>query len=207
MPAPAPSAPVPPSAPPADQHEPGGVGDLLPAPPLPPAYRGLRAWQRALALAVAVHRLSRTLPADEQDALAAELRRTALGIPGAIAAGSAVWERGEYVRALVAAQGLLARLETIVALGEQLGLVQPDEERAVLLHTAEVRRLLAGLARATRSRGAAPPEPADAPLPEPSPIEAAPSPGDSAPARGTAAGGPTPPSMRRTRRRGPGVTG
>jgi four helix bundle protein len=111
---------------------------------------------------VATHRLARTLPAEEQDGLAAELRRTGYGIPGAIAAGNAVWERAEYARALVAAQGLLARLETLVATGVALGAVSAADEAALLAVCAEVRRLIGGLARATRAGGRAP---ASAPTP------------------------------------------
>ena len=135
------------------------MADMLPASGFVPSYRGLRAWQRALELAVAVHRLARTLPAEERDGLAMELRRAADGIAGAIAAGSAVWERAEYARALLAAQGLVARLETLVAVGVALGVVTPADETALLAVTVEVRRLIGGLARVTRAggRGAPPP--------------------------------------------------
>ena len=119
-------------------------------------YRGLRAWQRALDVAVEVHRLARALPKAEQDALAAELRRAAVAVPAYVAAGNAVPDRGEYGRALLAAQGALARLETLVALGERLTLVGTGAAAAVLAGTADTGRLIRALARSV-AQSAAPP--------------------------------------------------
>lgn len=145
-----PAAPAPSRQPSAPSELPPVVAPTAPTPgAFPPAYHGLRAWQRAVDLAVETHRVARGFPPAEQEALAAELRRTAYGIGGAVAAGSAVHDRAEYQRALAAARGLLARLDTLVAVGVRLNLVTDADAATLRVHALDVARLVRGLVRFT----------------------------------------------------------
>ena len=128
-------------------------------------YRALKLWQRALDVAADVHRLSRTFPAGEQDGLGGELRRAAAAVPAAVAAGSLAADRVDHQRALQTAVAAVARVETLVALAERLEFVTTRDAIGVLSGSADVTRLLRGLARflVTRADGprtSAPAEPA-----------------------------------------------
>lgn len=125
------------------------VAPAAPTPSLPRAaagYRILRAWQRALDVAARAHQLARALPADE-GALAADLRRAGAAVPGHIAAGNLSYDPVEHRRALLAATGALARVETFALLAERLALASATEVAALLAESADTLRLVRGLAR------------------------------------------------------------
>lgn len=119
-------------------------------------YRALKLWQRALDVAADVHLLTRTFPDGEQDGLGGELRRAAASVPAAVAAGSLAGDRADHQRALQSAVAAVARVETLAALAERLGLVGTREVVDVLAGTGDVTRLLRGLTRflAARDDGA-----------------------------------------------------
>lgn len=114
-------------------------------------YRILRAWQRALDVAAHAHRLAHAMPASEQNTLAADLRRAGAAVPTHVAAGNLAYDRGEYRRALLAAQTALARVETLALLAERLALVPSTDVAALLATSADTLRLVRALARAVDS--------------------------------------------------------
>ncbi len=145
-----------PATAPTAPEEAGASSLTTSAPATAPGYRALKVWQRALDLAAEAHRVARGLPKAEQDGFAADLRRLASAVPAHVAAGSAPYDRVEYRRALVQAQGELARVETTVLLGARLGLVSERDTTTLLAHATDVGRLLRGLARSvTNDEGAA----------------------------------------------------
>ena len=114
----------------------------------PSGYKGLKVWQRAMDLAVAIHQLTLTLPAHEQDVLAAELRRSSIQVPSYIAAGNSHFQRVEHVQYLSAAHGAVARLESTLLLAERLGYVAAKEAAALAAQATHVGYLLRALTRA-----------------------------------------------------------
>ena len=58
-------------------------------------FRDLEAWQAAMDLAVAAHKLAASLPAAERFELGSQLRRSATSVPSNIAEGHA--QRGDRV--------------------------------------------------------------------------------------------------------------
>jgi four helix bundle protein len=98
----------------------------------PPAYRGLRVWQRALDLVVDAAPLARTLAAEGHGGLAGDLFRAGTAVPAHIAAGSVAASRGEYQHALAAALASAARFETLVAAAERLAPNAADACAALL---------------------------------------------------------------------------
>ena len=128
------------------------VAVAIPVPAARPSlagYRILRAWQRALDVAAHAHRLAHAFPADEQHALAADLRRAGAAVPTHIAAGNLSYDAEEHRRALVATQTALARVETLALLAEHLALAPAPEVAALLAESADTLRLVRGLARVT----------------------------------------------------------
>ena len=140
--------------------------------PLPPGYRGLRVWQRALELATGVYSLSADFPASAQDALAVPMRRAAAAIAAAIAEGNVRYAPREYAHYLSQAIGTVAEVETLLFLASRLGYAPEERFTPLLAHCVEIGRMLRGLSRtvqaprtpidagATRRRAPARPSPA-----------------------------------------------
>lgn len=77
-------------------------------------FKSLIVWQKSLALAKEVYRLSDLLPARESYALADQMRRSAVSIPSNIAEGSRRNGKKDYAHFVSIAHGSLAELETQV---------------------------------------------------------------------------------------------
>jgi four helix bundle protein len=119
--------------------------------PLPPGYRGLRVWQRALELATGVYSLSADFPASAQDALAVPMRRAAAAIAAAIAEGNVRYSPREYAHYLSQAIGTVAEVETLLFLASRLGYAPEERFTPLLAHCVEIGRMLRGLSRTVQS--------------------------------------------------------
>jgi four helix bundle protein len=106
----------------------------------------LIAWQKAMTLAEAVYRISAALPTDERFGLTAQMRRAAVAIPSNIAEGQGRRTDGEFLNLISVAHGSVRELETQLMLCERLGFLDGQRVAAVLKQTAEVGRLINGLA-------------------------------------------------------------
>jgi four helix bundle protein len=115
-------------------------------------YRDLRVWEKAMELAVEVHRLTKRLPKKDGDGLVSQLRRAAASIPANIAEGHGRNHLGEYLHHLSIANGSLTELETHLCLAERLETLPAERIQALLQRTAEISRMLAGLSKALRAK-------------------------------------------------------
>lgn len=114
-------------------------------------FMDLIAWQKAMALAEAVYRISAALPTDERFGLTAQMRRAAVGIPSNIAEGQGRRTDGEFLNLISVAHGSVRELETQLMLCERLGFLDGKGVGSVLKQTAEVGRLINGLANSIES--------------------------------------------------------
>ena len=132
-------------------------------------FRKLVVWQRAIALAAEVHRITRRLRGREWSALADQMRRAAASIPANIAEGNGRSHRGDYLRFLSIAAGSLSELESHLELVIRLDALPP----AVLAPTRQLldqtARLLSRLIVSLRAP-ASPLPPVEVPPPPPSPL-------------------------------------
>ena len=119
--------------------------------PLPPGYRGLRVWQRALELATGVYALSADFPPSAQEALAVPMRRAAAAIAAAIAEGNVRYSAREYAHYLSQAIGTVAEVETLLFLASRLGYAPEDRFPPLLAHCVEIGRMLRGLSRTVQT--------------------------------------------------------
>ena len=119
--------------------------------PLPPGYRGLRVWQRALELATGVYSLSADFPPSAQDALAVPMRRAAAAIAAAIAEGNVRYTPREYAHYLSQAIGTVAEVETLLFLASRLGYAAEDRFPPLLAHCVEIGRMLRSLSRTVQN--------------------------------------------------------
>lgn len=84
-------------------------------------YRDLVVWQRAMDLAEATYRLTRSFPREEQFGLTSQARRAAASVAANIAEGYGRGTRPAYTSFVRIAQGSLKELETHLILAERVG--------------------------------------------------------------------------------------
>jgi four helix bundle protein len=101
-------------------------------------YTDLIAWQKAIALVVAVYQVSAALPVEERYGLLSQMRRAAVAVPSNIAEGQGRRTDGESLNLRSAAQGSLGELETQLTLCGRLELLQPQEVTGLLEQAGEV---------------------------------------------------------------------
>jgi four helix bundle protein len=118
------------------------------------SFRDLEVWQRSMVLAERVYTLTEGFPRCEQYGLTAQLRRAAVSIPSNIAEGHAR-RTGQYLYHLNVASGSDAELQTQLELASRLRLVSTNRVGPLLDESAEIGRMLRGLASSVaRSRAA-----------------------------------------------------
>jgi four helix bundle protein len=84
-------------------------------------HKDLILWQKALALATDIHRLTGQLPRHEIFGLSSQMRRSAVSIPSNVAEGAARRTTREFIAFLHIARGSFAELETQLLLTRQIG--------------------------------------------------------------------------------------
>jgi four helix bundle protein len=84
------------------------------------SYRDLLVWQKGMALAKMVYKLTGSFPDAERFGVVAQMRRAAVSVPSNIAEGQARQGRREFVQFLSHAEGSLAELDTQLLLSVEL---------------------------------------------------------------------------------------
>lgn len=106
-------------------------------------FKSLLVWQKSMALAKAVYKLSQLLPARESFGIQSQIQRAAVSVPSNIAEGSRRTTRKEYVHFLDIAYGSLGELESQLLIIQE---IYPKASTApVLDQLDEVSRMLYGL--------------------------------------------------------------
>jgi four helix bundle protein len=109
-------------------------------------YQDLVAWQKAMDLAVAIYELTVDFPPDERFGLTAQVRRAASSVAYAIAEGQGQFTKRNFKRYLSMAHGSVREVETQILLAVRLGFIARTKAEATLELSAEVGRLVRGLA-------------------------------------------------------------
>ena len=122
----------------------------------PTDFRGLVLWQKAMALASATYRATRSLPRDEAFGLTRQIRRAAVSVPSNVAEGSARRTSRDYLAFLHVARGSLAELRTQLLIARDVEFLADTEVRSLEDQVDEVGRLLNAVIRALNRRLAEP---------------------------------------------------
>jgi four helix bundle protein len=110
-------------------------------------YCQLIAWQKAMDLVVMVYRLTATFPKEELFGLTVQVRKAAVSIPSNIAEGQGRGTTRDFLHFLSIARGSLQEAETQILIAERLNYIAAEQTTGVLELSAEVGRILSGLAR------------------------------------------------------------
>jgi four helix bundle protein len=107
-------------------------------------FEKLEVWQKAIAFAGLVYRLTAGFPADERFGLTNQIRRAAVSISSNIAEGSAR-PPADYTRFLTYASGSVSELVTQAAIARNQGFLFPEDFAQIYRDAEEISRMLSGL--------------------------------------------------------------
>ena len=105
-------------------------------------YRDLVIWQRAMGLAEATYRITRSFPRDERFGLTSQARRAAVSVAANIAEGYGRGTRPAYISFVRIAQRSLKELETHLMLAERIGLCAKGSTADLLAEADEIGRMV-----------------------------------------------------------------
>lgn len=114
------------------------------------SYRDLVVWNKAMTLAVAVHRFCEERRAPSFFSLTDQLRRAANSIPANIAEGYGRRSRGDYRRFISIANASRCEMETHLLLSRRIQPGWEEQVDRILVMSEEVARMLTGLHRALK---------------------------------------------------------
>jgi four helix bundle protein len=117
----------------------------------PRHFRDFQVWQRSMALARDVYRLTAEFPKSQIYALASQMQRAAISIPSNIAEGHGRLGDRSLALFLSQARGSLNELQTQTELAEQLGFADATSCRRLLVEMEEIAKMLNALLTAVRS--------------------------------------------------------
>jgi four helix bundle protein len=112
------------------------------------SYRDLLVWQKGIALAKTIYKLTAEFPSEEKFGLISQMRRAAVSVPSNIAEGQARHTTGEFVLFISHAEGSLAELDTQLTLPTELNFLTVVQAKTCADGISELRRMLNGLRRA-----------------------------------------------------------
>jgi four helix bundle protein len=107
-------------------------------------FEKLEVWQKAIAFAGSVYRLTASFPADERFGLTNQIRRAAVSVSSNIAEGSAR-PPADYTRFLTYASGSVSELVTQAAIARNQGFLSPEDFAQIYRDAEEISRMLSGL--------------------------------------------------------------
>lgn len=113
----------------------------------PRDYHDLLVWQKGMALAQQIYRLTQTFPDTERFGLVTQMRRAAVSVPSNIAEGQAHNTTGEFIQFLSHAVGSVSELDTQLRLSVELGFrsqLGAQEAQPLIL---ELRKMITALRR------------------------------------------------------------
>src|SRR3989442_7642413 len=116
------------------------------------SYKDLVVWQKGIAIAKVVYRITQSFPAAESFGLIAQMRRAAVSVPSNIAEGQARHTTGEFIQFLSHAEGSVAELDTQLILSIELKFCGSAAADPAFELIGELRRMLNVLRRKLASR-------------------------------------------------------
>jgi len=116
-------------------------------------FRGLKVWEKAHHLTVAVYEATATFPRNELYGLTSQIRRSCVSIPANIAEGCGRDGDVELARFLQMAMGSASELEYHLLLARDLDLLKVSDYDRLRSETTEVKRMLTSFIQKLRAEG------------------------------------------------------
>ena len=104
-------------------------------------------WQRAIAVATAVHRASESIDPRTVPGLRSQLRRAAASIPANIAEGAAQQSDAQFARFVAIALASLAEVENHLAFAQSVAALSGAQPAPLTRELTQIRRMASALHR------------------------------------------------------------
>ena len=114
------------------------------------SFEDLEVWKRGCRQAVHVYR---TLDDCKRYSLKDQMERSSLSVPSNIAEGAERDSRGDFIRFLRISKGSNGELRTQIYVAAELGLIERDRSRQMIVESKEVSSMLQGLIRSLQVHG------------------------------------------------------
>jgi|ERR1041384_877369 four helix bundle protein len=111
------------------------------------SYKDLVVWQKGIALAKLIYKITAKFPGEEKFGLVSQMRRAAVSIPSNIAEGQARHTTGEFIQFISHADGSVAELNTQLILAVELEFSSTKTSSPAFELMEDLRRMLNGLRR------------------------------------------------------------
>src|SRR6202011_733413 len=111
------------------------------------SYKDLLVWQKGIALAKIVYRLTQKFPSEERFGLVAQMRRAGVLVPSNIAEGQARHTTGEFIQFISHAEGSVAEIDTQLVIAVELDFVTKKQAAPAFDLIGDERRMLNALRR------------------------------------------------------------
>ncbi len=105
-------------------------------------FRGIKAWEKAHRLALAIYEITARFPPEEKYGLISQLRRSAASIPTNIAEGCGRDGEVELARFFQIAMGSASELEYLLLLAHDLKMLGTEQHRSLTMDVVEIKRML-----------------------------------------------------------------
>lgn len=109
------------------------------------SYRDLKVWQRAVAMTLAIYRVTTDFPKEECFGLTSQIRRAGVSVPSNIAEGYGRGSKGEYKQFLSMARGSNLEVQTQLFIASELGYGNPCQLKTADNLSNEVSKMLNSL--------------------------------------------------------------
>lgn len=108
-------------------------------------FEKLKVWQKSIALADLVYRLTKTFPSDERFGLTNQMRRSAVSISSNLADGCSRASKADFRRFIEIATGSAFELSSQSTISRNQGLLNEDGHQQIYRNALEIVRMLSGL--------------------------------------------------------------
>ncbi len=113
-------------------------------------YRDLIVWQKAHKNVLQIHKLTKTLPKEEQFGITSQIRRAATSVPTNIAEGCGKFTQRDFANFLQNALGSCMEVEYLSFLSFELSFLQENEFRNLNKDINDVKAMLISLIKKVR---------------------------------------------------------
>ncbi len=108
-------------------------------------FRELKVWQKAVALATKVYKVTEHIPTTEKFGLISQMQRAAVSIASNIAEGAGRNSSKEFVNFLSMAYGSAYELETQVEISKNLNYIKEEEYQDLIDSLVEIQKMIYSL--------------------------------------------------------------
>ena len=112
-----------------------------------PTHKDLIVWQKSMALAVEIHKVTQFFPPNELYGITSQMRRAAISIPSNIAEGHGRQSSKELVRFLYIALGSSAELETQIILAHSFNYLSDCQMQDLTAKVTEIVKMMTALVK------------------------------------------------------------